>query len=151
MLEAAARCWRILATGLGFALFGIGGLLLRGLVFPLLNVLVWQRERRIFVARTIIRLVLRAYVGLLRALGVLRYEITGLERLERGGLLILANHPSLIDTVFLMAFVKRADCIVKAELWNNPFTRAIAGRRLYQQCGRRSAAGCLHSLLAARK
>jgi 1-acyl-sn-glycerol-3-phosphate acyltransferase len=38
-------------------------------------------------------------------------------------LLILANHPTLIDTVFLMAFVKHADCIVKGRLWNNPFTR----------------------------
>jgi len=28
----------------------------------------------------------------------------------------------LIDTVFLMAFVKNADCIVKGALWNNPFT-----------------------------
>jgi 1-acyl-sn-glycerol-3-phosphate acyltransferase len=58
----------------------------------------------------------------MRGLGVLRYEIVGLEKLERGGLLILANHPTLIDTVFLMAFVKRADCIVKGQLWNNPFT-----------------------------
>jgi len=46
-----------------------------------------------------------------------------LNRLERSGLLILANHPTLIDTVFLMAFVKNADCIVKSSLWNNPFTR----------------------------
>ena len=34
----------------------------------------------------------------------------------------MANHPTLIDTVFLMAFVKRADCIVKSALWRNPFT-----------------------------
>jgi 1-acyl-sn-glycerol-3-phosphate acyltransferase len=37
-------------------------------------------------------------------------------------LLILANHPTLIDTIFLMAFVRRADCVVKSHLWNNPFT-----------------------------
>ena len=28
-----------------------------------------------------------------------------------------------VDTVFLMAFVRRADCIVKSRLWKNPFTR----------------------------
>lgn len=115
--------WRVVATGISFGVFGIGGLVLRLLVFPLLNLLVWRRERRVAWSRTVIRLAFRAYVELMRMLGVLRYEIRGQERLERGGLLILANHPTLIDTVFLMAFVKNADCIVKADLWNNPFTR----------------------------
>jgi 1-acyl-sn-glycerol-3-phosphate acyltransferase len=58
----------------------------------------------------------------MRYLGVLKYNIQGLEKLDRKGLLILANHPTLIDTVFLMAFVKYADCIVKSTLWRNPFT-----------------------------
>ena len=115
--------WRVVATGFSFGVFGIGGLALRLLVFPLLNLLVWQRERRVAWSRIVIRLAFRAYVELMRMLGVLRYEIRGQERLERGGLLILANHPTLIDTVFLMAFVKNADCIVKGDLWNNPFTR----------------------------
>jgi 1-acyl-sn-glycerol-3-phosphate acyltransferase len=123
MFEAAFRCWRVVATGLCFALFGIGGLLLRVLVFPLLSLLVWQREARIGAARAIIRLAFRAFVETMRGLGVLRYEIIGLEKLDRRGLLILANHPTLIDTVFLMAFVRRADCVVKSGLWNNPFTR----------------------------
>ncbi|ELX10002.1 phospholipid/glycerol acyltransferase [Janthinobacterium sp. HH01] len=115
--------WRVFATGLSFLVFGIGGLLLRVAVFPVLNVLVRQPERRVKAARTVIRLAFRSYVDLMRALGVLRYEVRGIEKLDRSGLLILANHPTLIDTVFLMAFVKNADCIVKGALWNNPFTR----------------------------
>ncbi len=122
MLESLSRCWRVLATGLSFIVFGVGGLLLRVAVFPLLNLLVWRRQRRVALARGVIRLAFRGYIGLMRGLGVLRYELSGLEKLERGGLLILANHPTLIDTIFLMAFVKRADCIVKSALWNNPFT-----------------------------
>lgn len=127
MLEAlrmrASLYWRVFATGLSFVVFGVGGLLLRVAVFPALNLMVRQPERRVVVARMVIRRAFRAYVDLMRALGVLRYEISGLEKLERGGLLILANHPTLIDTVFLMAFVRNADCIVKGALWNNPFTR----------------------------
>lgn len=123
MLERTELYWRVLATGFSFVAFGIGGLLLRALVFPLLNLLVWQPQKRIGLARAVIRIAFRAFVGLMRTLGVLRYEIVGGQRLERDGLLILASHPTLIDTVFLMAFVKRADCIVKSGLWNNPFTR----------------------------
>jgi 1-acyl-sn-glycerol-3-phosphate acyltransferase len=123
VIEWLGRTWRVGATGLSFALFGAGGLLMRLAVFPLLYLLVWRRERRVTAARTIIRLAFRTYVDVMRVLGVLRYEVRGLEKLERRGLLILANHPTLIDTVFLMAFVRNADCIVKGGLWNNPFTR----------------------------
>ncbi len=123
MLERMGRYWRVIATGLSFTLFGIGGLLLRVLVFPLLALLVWRREVRVRKARGIIRFAFRTFVGTMRLLGVLRYEIVGLDKLERGSQLILANHPTLIDTVFLMAFVKDADCIVKSGLWSNPFTR----------------------------
>jgi len=123
MLDRLSLCWRVAATGFSFVLFGVGGLLLRLVVFPPLALLVRPRERRVVVARAIIRRAFRAYVDVMRALGVLRYDVRGLDKLERGGLLILANHPTLIDTVFLMAFVKNADCIVKGALWNNPFTR----------------------------
>lgn len=123
MPDLLDRYWRVCATGFSFLMFGIGGLVLRVLVFPLLMLAVRERALRVALARTVIRWTFRLFVGLMRTLGVLRYEIIGLEKLERGGLLILANHPTLIDTVFLMAFVKRADCIVKGELWNNPFTR----------------------------
>ncbi|MRW89284.1 1-acyl-sn-glycerol-3-phosphate acyltransferase [Duganella sp. FT80W] len=122
-LARLSVCWRVFATGLSFVVFGVGGLVLRVIVFPVLHLLVRQRERRVAWSRAVIRRAFRNYVDLMRVLGVLRYEIRGLEKLERGGLLILANHPTLIDTVFLMAFVKNADCIVKSALWNNPFTR----------------------------
>jgi 1-acyl-sn-glycerol-3-phosphate acyltransferase len=115
--------WRVLATGLSFMLFGVGGLLLRVIVFPLLSLCVREPDARIRAARAVIRLSFRTFVGLMRLLGVLRYEIRGLEKLDREGQLILANHPTLIDTVFLIAFVRNADCIVKGGLWNNLFTR----------------------------
>lgn len=123
MLDRVERAWRVFATGLSFALFGLGGLLLRVLVFPLLSLMVRDRRRRTAAARAVVRIAFRLFIGIMRALGVLRYEIQGLDKLDREGLLILANHPTLIDTVFLMAFVRNADCIVKGSLADNPFTR----------------------------
>jgi 1-acyl-sn-glycerol-3-phosphate acyltransferase len=114
------RYWRVFGTGLGFLAVGVGGIF----IFPMLNLVIRERKRRQRIARNLVQWTFRCIVRSMCALGVFQYEARGLQRLERRGLLILANHPTLIDIVFLMAFVQQADCIVKAGLWRNPFTRA---------------------------
>lgn len=150
MLDAIWHGWRVLATGLSFALFGLGGLVLRVVVFPLLSLCVREPHARMRAARATIRLSFRTFVGIMRTLGVLRYEVHGLDKLERGGQLILANHPTLIDTVFLIAFVRNADCIVKGGLWNNPFTRGPvrAARYVCNDRGPELVDDCIASLRA---
>lgn len=123
MREALDRAWRVVGTGLSFAVFGIGGLMLRVVVFPLLQLFVRDPLRRRVLVRRTVQCSFGAFVELMRVLGVLRYEIHGGERLQREGLLILANHPTLIDVVFLIARIPNADCIVKSALLRNPFMR----------------------------
>ena len=123
MRESLDRLWRTGATAWCFACFGLGGLLLRLVVFPLLGMVVRRAPRRAAAARAMVHHSFRGFISMMRALGVITYELHGTDKLRRHGLLILANHPSLIDVVFLMALIKRADCIVKATLVRNPFTR----------------------------
>ncbi len=150
VLDRIGRYWRVFATGFSFFIFGVGGLVLRIGFFPLLNIFIWNTRLRITIARQTIRFAFRSFIGLMHALGVLRYEITGLERLGRGGMLILANHPTLIDTVFLMAFVRHADCLVNSKLWSNPFTRGPirAAGYISNQSGAGLMADCIASLRA---
>lgn len=117
------RGWRIFATGLSFLAFGLGGLLLRIGAFPLLRIFIRDPMRRQNVARKLVQSSFRAHVELMRFLGVLSYELHDIERLRQPGLLVLANHPTLIDVVFLISFMDNADCIVKSTLARNPFTR----------------------------
>jgi 1-acyl-sn-glycerol-3-phosphate acyltransferase len=140
MLERALHFWRVFGAGVSFSFVGAAGVL----VFPLLNLVVWRRSWRRDVARHAIWLSFRGIVSIMHVLRVIRVDITGPERLERRGLLILANHPSLIDVVLLMAFIKQADCIVKRGVWRNPFTHATvraadyirndSGPELIQKC-----------------
>lgn len=123
MVECLNRCWRVLATGWCFTVFGIGGLIVPTVVYPALLLLVRQPERRKDLSQAVIHHSFRWFVALMRGVGVLSYEVKGIERLQRRGLLILANHPSLIDVVFLISFVRNADCIVKEALVRNPFMR----------------------------
>ncbi|MCL2075604.1 MAG: 1-acyl-sn-glycerol-3-phosphate acyltransferase [Betaproteobacteria bacterium] len=115
------RCWRIIATAFCFAVFGLGGLVVLCLVFPLLRLLVWRRELRQELARDIVCFSFRLFCKLMTSVGVISYEVRGLEKLQRRGMLIVANHPSLIDVVMLISLLKQPDCVVKAAAWRNPF------------------------------
>lgn len=123
MLEAINRAWRIAATGFCFSVFGLGGLVLRCVVCPVFTLVVRDPARQQQLSQAAIHHCFRWFVGLMNLVGVISYEVHGRERLQRRGLLILANHPSLIDVVFLISFVRHADCIVKAALAHNPFMR----------------------------
>jgi 1-acyl-sn-glycerol-3-phosphate acyltransferase len=55
----------------------------------------------------------------------------GLERIPRGGLVLVANHPALIDITCLLARVPEAVCIFKPAIRRNPVLGAAARRAGY--------------------
>lgn len=116
------HAWRWLGTAFSFFVFGFGGILLPVLVVPVLFLLPGTTAIREHRARQLIHKTFRFYIGMMRFLGVISYQLEGLERLK-GAQLILANHPSLIDVIFLIALVPNANCVVKGRLVQNPFTR----------------------------
>jgi len=115
--------WRLIATGLSFALFGLGGLVLRLIVFPLLALLPGDVLRQRLRARQTVSRLFWLFVQFMYRSGVLTYQVEGVERLGRPGQLVIANHPSLIDVVVLISLIRDANCVVKQSLWDNPFTR----------------------------
>lgn len=117
-----AWLWRLFATGMAFALFGLGGLLLRLVVFPLLlrGGNAHEHRKR---ARTTIGWTFRCFIRFMVRAGILTIDFRGAEKLGRPGQLIIANHPSLLDVVFLIGHVADANCIVKHSLVRNAFTR----------------------------
>ncbi|MEH6579252.1 MAG: lysophospholipid acyltransferase family protein [Amphritea sp.] len=114
--------WRWMGTALSFFIFGLGGILLPILVVPVLYLLPGDQLSREQRAQKVIHFAFRIYIGIMKFLGVLTYQISGLEKLQ-GAKLILANHPSLIDVIFLIAMVPNASCVVKGKLVRNPFMR----------------------------
>ena len=113
--------WRLAATGGCFAAFGIGGLVLTILVFPLLAVLSPAHARARH-ARWVIYKAFGTFLKLMQFVGLLRLEVIGAERLRASrNTLVLANHPTLIDVVALLSLMPEASCVVKQALWKNPF------------------------------
>jgi 1-acyl-sn-glycerol-3-phosphate acyltransferase len=123
MIKTISYYWRLFATGLCFAVFGLSAVFFGMVVFPIMRLVpgsAGAHRRRV---RSTCRAYMRSFVGLMSAVGVLTYEVDGAERLGRPGQIILANHPSLIDVVFLIGFTPQATCIVKDALFHNPITR----------------------------
>jgi 1-acyl-sn-glycerol-3-phosphate acyltransferase len=121
VLSRLDYAWRLAATGLAFAALGLGGFVMALTVIPLFTCAIGDgraRERR---AQGIIRASFRLYVFMLRRLGVLSLEIAGEERLAScRGTLVIANHPTLLDVVLIMALLPNAQCVVKHQLWRHP-------------------------------
>jgi 1-acyl-sn-glycerol-3-phosphate acyltransferase len=116
------HAWRVLATGISFATFGIGGLVLSVTLLPLAALFsrdAMSRKRR---AQRLVHHTWRLFIGFMQAMGILTWELRNGERLRRRGQLIVANHPSLLDVVFLVSFIPEVDCVVKPAIFRNPFT-----------------------------
>ncbi len=117
---------RLVGTGLSFAAFGVGALLLSVFVFPALNLTIADRARRVGIARRIVRRTFRLFVRTMTTLGVIGLEVTGAAALQTDrGRLIVANHPSLIDVVLLVSLLRQTQCVVKHQNWRNPFMRGV--------------------------
>lgn len=116
--------WRLLATGGCFAAFGFGGLALATCVFPLLFVI--PGKTRQLRARWVIHKSFGLFIRLMEAVGIMRFEVIGAERLRCcRNAQVLANHPTLIDVVALISLMPSASCVVKRALWQNPFLAGV--------------------------
>ncbi|MDR1282105.1 MAG: 1-acyl-sn-glycerol-3-phosphate acyltransferase [Opitutaceae bacterium] len=140
LLSLLGQRWRNIGTALSFAVFGLGGLTLAFVAIPALHVIGRVRSRRnpdladggiarADIAQRCISASFRFYIRFMRALRVLDYGVENAGRLredEGTPLLVVANHPSLLDYVFLAAHMPLCDCIVKESVaTRNPFTRRL--------------------------
>ena len=118
--------WRLLGTGIGFAVFSVGGLLMAVCLFPLVAVTAPDLATKNSRTRRLIHASFRGFVGLLSVLGVIEFNTTGRERLQAcRGEIIIANHPSLLDVVLLMSLLPEAQCVVKHQLWSSRFLGSV--------------------------
>jgi 1-acyl-sn-glycerol-3-phosphate acyltransferase len=146
------RAWRAARTGFAFLSFGIGAIFLSVVAFPGLRLIQREPQDRELTAQRLIHLTFRLFVRLMEALGLIRVTRIGTERLRaEAPLLVVANHPTLIDVVLLVACLPQADCVVKRAYWAQPIIRRIMagagyianadGDALVSACAARLVAG----------
>ena len=121
--------WRLLATGWCFLSFSLGGLLLAVLVFPVLNLanlFLPESREKYQRAQAVIHFAFRFFIRQMVVLGIMRVHVSGVERLQsRQPKLILANHPTLVDVVLLISFLKHTNCAVSYTHLTLPTKRIV--------------------------
>jgi len=125
-LKQLNRIWRLFGSALGFFLFGLGGLVIGIFIFPLIFIFIRNRDTRQTVARKLVSNAFKLFLVIVKGLGVLSYEIEGMENaVVRRNQIIIANHPTLIDVIFLVSIFPMADCVIKEAITKNPFMRSV--------------------------
>lgn len=103
----------LLALGVISAVWNLFALVL----YPLLPRALGQRVGRAGIAWGY-----RLFWAAARGSGLLRMDARALRALaDERGLVIVANHPSLLDALMLVAQLPRSFCVMKASLMRNPF------------------------------
>ncbi|MDR2073640.1 MAG: 1-acyl-sn-glycerol-3-phosphate acyltransferase [Spirochaetaceae bacterium] len=122
--------WRVFAKWLSFFIFGLGTLILVTVVFPPLRLIFHPRGRFQKKARALVSLCFRFFVWIMTTLGIVRLEAEDRLRYRNlSGKIVVANHPSLLDVVMLLALIPNGDCIVRGSL-GKTIVRGVT-RQLY--------------------
>jgi 1-acyl-sn-glycerol-3-phosphate acyltransferase len=126
----ALYAYRVFMKWFAFFFFGLGTLVLLTLIFPPMRLVLHPRERFKKYGRRFVSSSMRFYLGLLRAIGIVKVEAADREKFRSlKSKIIAANHPSLLDIIVLLSLIPNADCIVNAYLARNLLGGVI--RQLY--------------------
>ncbi|MGH6610747.1 MAG: lysophospholipid acyltransferase family protein, partial [Burkholderiaceae bacterium] len=102
--------------------FGVCGAVIGAVVVPLAAFAHRDSRRRADAVRRVIHYTMRAYIGSMRVLRLIELDVEGLRQPWPAGTLIVANHPSLIDALILLAYIEDGVVVAKRSLQVNPFT-----------------------------
>lgn len=119
--QVTSFLWRVYETLAMF--FGLGALAVICLLWlpfaMLLNPLL-PRRLGLPLGRQAIRWGLRIYLMLLQTFCACRFDISDLDQLrDEGPLILVANHPSLLDAPMVLSRLPSVVCIMKASLLDN--------------------------------
>jgi 1-acyl-sn-glycerol-3-phosphate acyltransferase len=123
VLSRLEYAYRVVATGWCFAVFGVMSLVAGITLFPLLCLTTRDADVARRRAQGLTHRWFRVFWRMMAATRAISYEAHGLERLRTPGQLVVANHPSLIDVVFMISAMPEVDCIIKRGIFENPFMK----------------------------
>lgn len=116
---------RSVLSGFCFALFGFVGITAGSLVVPWLLIFTTKKHQQKIISKTV-HYMWWIFVLIMRVLRLIDINIKNKQKIKNmHGKIIIANHPSLIDVVILIATIPDSICVVKGALFQNIFIKMI--------------------------
>jgi len=125
MRRALQLCYWAVTYYLAFAAFGCGTLCLQFVSFGLLPFARAEGVQR--AVQWMTHGLCRLWIVYQRAFRLVQFRFDGFAKLRRpGGLIVVANHPCLMDVTFLLSQLPAVVCVYKAAIRHNLFLAAGA-------------------------
>ena len=106
--------------------FGVGAVILAVFVFPFIRLFTLHRKDFGVVARAYVSHTFRVFLGFLNLLHVSIRKVENEDDYRNiHSKIIIANHPSLLDFVYIMSLVPNSTCIVRGGLTRTPLRGVI--------------------------
>ena len=107
-------------------IFGVGAVILAVFVFPFIRLFTLRRKDFGVVARAYVSHTFRVFLGFLNLLHVSIRKVENEDDYRNiHSKIIIANHPSLLDFVYIMSLVPNSTCIVRGGLTKTPLRGVI--------------------------
>jgi 1-acyl-sn-glycerol-3-phosphate acyltransferase len=131
VVRAVAQVFRACLVASAFFWFWLGAVVFAWTVCPLLVLVVRDEPRRWRICQRIVKAAYRTFHAYMELLTLVELRVVG-EATARppGALVIVANHPTLVDVTAILSTYDDVCCIVKESLVNNFFVG-----RLLRTCG----------------
>lgn len=111
---------------LSIVFFGVGALFLALFAFPVIRLFNLKKDEFGIVARSYISHTFRNFLGFFDFLGISKLNVEDKQAYKNiHSKIIVANHPSLIDFVYIMSLVPNSTCIVRGGLTKTPLAGVI--------------------------
>lgn len=106
--------------------FGLGAVLLAIFVFPFIRLFTFHKKDFGIIARAYVSHTFRIFLGNLNICKTSLLKVDDKEAYRNiHGKIIIANHPSLLDFVYIMSLVPNSTCIVRGGLTHTPLRWVI--------------------------
>lgn len=122
MLKKIKFIYYLLGVGCCVIIFNAGCIVLGFIILPLIGLLTGDESTRAIKVQRSVHLACKLLVSIIAFLRLARISVVNdLKKGVDGSALVIANHPTLLDVVFILSVFEQLDLIAKAQLWKNSF------------------------------
>lgn len=117
---------RQVLTGISFVIFSSGSVYFAFFVIPLVMLFTTNQSKRQSYIKHLLSYHLKLYIFILKIFGLMKLSVKDIKDIKCDkGVVIIANHPTLIDVLVILALIPDADCVISSRFARHPILKYV--------------------------